>query len=319
MKLVRSLLIALSVVAPQHLSAQPNAVPVTIIVPYPAGSTADVLPRLAAQILTEETGRVYIIDNKPGATQTIGMRAAASAKPDGNTILFASATSLVMAPAIKKALPYDPIGDFEPITLTNIAPLYLIARRDLPVKSISDLLDLARKQPGKLTYGTGGYGSIAHLAGELLKSRSGIDIVPVPYTGAGPALRDVIGGHIDMTFTGSLQGMTEQVRVLATTGATRTEAMPLIPTVAESGLDGFEVASWFGFLAPAGTSEDIVHAFARDIGRVVTSQEFRQRMESSGNEVEIKTSTPAEFRALIVGQIPLWKSIVKAANILPVD
>jgi tripartite-type tricarboxylate transporter receptor subunit TctC len=289
--------------------------PVTIIVPYPAGSTADILPRLVAQMLTDKGGRTYIIDNKPGATQAIGIRAAAQAKPDGNTILFGSAAGLVIAPAMKTSLPYDVTRDFEPITLTHLSPLYLITRKDLPVKSVADLLELARRTPNKLTYGTGGPGSIAHLAGELMKAQANVSIIQIPYAGAGPALRDVAGGHIDMTFTGSLLGLADQLNVLATTGGKRSQSLPKIPTMKEAGLPDFEIASWFGFLAPSGTPASTIDTFATEIAAVIASPEFRDRLQAAGSEFELETSTPDEFRAFIARQIPMWRKVVKAANI----
>jgi len=315
--LLLSVAVAISaVICCQAFSASASQ-PVTVIVPYPAGSTADLLPRVITQILTEKGQRSYIIDNKPGGTQTLGIREAAQAKPDGNTILFGSAAGLVIAPALRKVQLFDVLRDFEPITLTHTSPLYFITRRDLPVSSVSDLIALARSNPGKLTYGTGGAGSIAHLAGELLKQRANIDIVQVPYTGAGPALRDVAGGHIDITFTGSLLGLADQLKVLATTGEKRSKNLPDIPTMKESGLADFHMASWFGFFAPAGTPRTTVDTLAEDIAEVINSPEFRSRLRAADTEFELETSTPEEFRALIVDQIPFWKGLIKAAK-LPV-
>ena len=209
-------------------SARAQDIPklVTIIVPYPAGGLGDIMPRAVAEILSAQTGDTFIIDNKPGATQTIGARMAAQAKPDGSTMLFGSVTSLVINPAMKKSLPYDPVKDFEPISLVFIAPLYLMVRHDLPVNSLADLIDLAKRAPGSLTYASGGVGSSSHLAGELLKTLAGIDMVHIPYTGTGPAVRDVIGGHVDLTFTGSGLSYADHLKVLAVTSAKRTEAAP---------------------------------------------------------------------------------------------
>lgn len=290
---------------------------VTIIVPYPAGGLGDIMPRAVAEILSTQTSDTFIIDNKPGATQTIGARMAAQAKPDGGTILFGSVTSLVINPATKKSLPYDPVKDFEPISLVFIAPLYLMVRHDLPVNSLAELIDLAKRAPGTLTYASGGVGSSSHLAGELLKTRAGIDMVHIPYTGTGPAVRDVIGGHVDMTFTGSGLSYTDHLKVLAVTSAKRTEAAPAVPAISET-IPGYDATGWFGFLAPAGTPAGIVDRLASEIRRSVTSGTLRDRMKATGNELEFWGSTPDEFRSYIAKEIPQWKAVVKAANI-PVE
>jgi tripartite-type tricarboxylate transporter receptor subunit TctC len=287
---------------------------VTIIVPYPAGGLGDIMPRAMADILAARTGHTFVIDNKPGATQMLGARMAAQAKPDGSVILFGSATSLVVNPAIKKSLPYDPIKDFEPISLVFIAPMYLVVRHDLPVTSVTELVDLAKREPGKLTYASGGVGSTSHLAGELLKTRAGIDMVHVPYAGTGPAIRDVIGGHVDLTFTGSGLSYADQVKVLAVTTARRAGAAPDIPAIDET-VHGYDATGWFGFLAPAGTPGAIVDWFAGEMRQAVVSGALQDRMKASGNELEFRGSTPDEFREYIAREIPQWKAVVKAANI----
>ena len=287
---------------------------VTIIVPYPAGGLGDIMPRAMAEILRSQTGHTFVIDNRPGATQMIGVRLAAEAKPDGSVILFGSATSLVVNPAIKKSLPYDPIRDFEPISLVFIAPMYLLVRRDLPVNSVKELVDLAKRQPGKLTYASGGVGSTSHLAGELLKTRAGIDLVHVPYAGTGPAVRDVIGGHVDLTFTGSGLSYADRARILAVTTAKRTEAAPEIPAINET-VPGYDATGWFGFLAPAGTPRPIVDWFAAEMRQAVDTGALKERMKATGNELEFRGSTPDEFRDYIAKEVPQWKAIIKAANI----
>jgi tripartite-type tricarboxylate transporter receptor subunit TctC len=287
---------------------------VTVIVPYPAGGLGDIMPRAMVEVLRGQTGRTYVIDNKPGATQIIGTRMAAQAKPDGGTLLFGSVTSLVINPATRKSLPYDPINDFEPISLVFISPMYLAVRHDLPVNSLQDLIDLAKREPGKLTYSSGGTGSSSHLAGELLKTLAGIDMIHVPYSGTGPAIRDVIGGHIDVTFTSSGLSYADQVKVLAVTSAKRAQAAPDIPTIDET-VHGYDASTWFGFLAPAGTPKSIVDEFAAEMRRTVASGEIQEKMKATGNDLEFWGSTPEEFRSYIVNQIPQWKATVKAANI----
>ncbi|MCC6890938.1 MAG: tripartite tricarboxylate transporter substrate binding protein [Hyphomicrobiales bacterium] len=287
---------------------------ITIIVPYPAGGLGDIMPRAAAEVLRVQTGRTYIIDNKPGATQTLGARAAAQAKPDGGTLLFGSVTSLVINPAMKKSLPYDPIKDFEPISLVFISPMYVVTRKSLPVKSMKDLIALAKREPGKLTYASGGVGSSSHLAGELLKTLAGIDMVHIPYAGTGPAIRDVIGGHVDVTFTSSGPSYADQVTVLAITSEKRSDIAPDLPTVAEI-VPNYEATTWFGFLAPARTPQPIVARYAAELKQTVASGALREKMRASGNELEFWASTPDEFRSYILREMPRWRSVVEAAKI----
>ena len=311
-------LLAALVAGPACADNYPSRI-VTIVVPYPAGGLGDVLPRAMAETLAVQTGQTFVIDNKPGATQMIGSRMVAQAKPDGYTILFGSVTSLAINPSVKKSLPYDPIKDFEPISLTYLTPMYLVTRRGLPVNTLRDLIDLAKREPGKLTYASGGVGSSSHLAAELLKSMTKIDLVHVPYSGTGPAVRDVVGGHVDMTITGS--GMSYagdgQVKALAVTSAKRADAAPDVPTIAEAGAPGYEATIWFGFLAPAGTPRDIVAKLSAEMKTAVTSGALRQRLKASGNDVDLVGSTPDEFRAFIAKEIPLWREVIKAAKITP--
>ncbi len=315
----RAALIAVACAVLTAANALAHDIPkiITVIVPYPAGGLGDIMPRAMTEILGAQTGHTFIIDNKPGASQMLGARAAAQARPDGGTILFGSATSLVTNPAMKKTLPYDPVKDFEPISLVFIAPMYLVARHDLPVHSLKDLIELARKNSGSLTYASGGVGSTSHLAGELLKTLAGIDMVHIPYAGTGPAVRDVIGGHVDLTFTGSGLSYADQVTILAVTTAKRAEAAPDVPAIEET-VHGYDATGWFGFLAPAGTPKPVVDWFAAEMHRAVASGALKQKMEASGNELEFWGSTPEEFRDYIAKEIPQWKAVVRAARI-PVE
>jgi tripartite-type tricarboxylate transporter receptor subunit TctC len=287
---------------------------VTVIVPYPAGGLGDILPRTMVDVLALQTGRTFVVDNKPGATQMIGARQAAAAKPDGATLFFGSVTSLAINPATKKDMRYDPLKDFEPIALIFVSPQYLIARRGLPASSMPELIALAKRDPGKLNYASIGPGSSAHLAGEMLKVLAGIDMTHVPYTGAGPAVRDTIAGHVDMTFTGGGMSYGEQVKVLGVTSATRTTAAPQVPAIAES-VPGYEATVWFGFLAPAGTPRETVERLAQEMRRAVESGALRDRLKAAATEVELVATSPEAFRAHIQKEIPHWRSVVKAANI----
>ena len=291
---------------------------VTVIVPYPAGGLGDILPRAMADTLTHQMGVSFIVDNRPGATQTIAARLAAAAKPDGATIFFGSATALAINPSLKKSLPYDPVKDFDPISLTYVSPQYLIARTTLPANSIPELIDFAKRNPGKLNFASIGPGSTVHLAGELLKSLAGIDMTHIPYTGSAPAVRDTIAGHVDFTFTGG--GMTYadagQVKALGVTSPKRTTAAPQVPAIAET-LPGYDANVWFGFLVPAGTPKPIIDQLAREMKKAVATGALAERLKAAKTEVELVGSTPDEFRDYIQREVPRWRDIIKAANIQP--
>jgi tripartite-type tricarboxylate transporter receptor subunit TctC len=312
---VWNLMAAMALAVPAAAQDYPHKV-VTMIVPYPAGGLGDILPRAMADTLGQQMGVSFVVDNKPGATQTIAARAAANAKPDGGTIFFGSVTSLAINPSLKKDLPYDPAKDFEPVSLTYVSPQYLITRRDLPANSMPELIDLAKRAPGKLNYASIGPGSSAHLAGELLKTLAGIDMTHIPYTGSGPAVRDTIAGHVDLTFTGG--GMTYadagQVKALGVTSAKRTAAAPQVPAIAEF-VPGYEATVWFGFLVPAGTPKPLIERLAREIRRTVETGALRDRLKAANTDVELVGSSPEEFRAYIQKEIPHWRGVIKAANI----
>src|SRR5687768_14491590 len=216
--------------------------PVRIISPYPPGGLGDLLPRAIAAGLTEIVGERVIVENRPGASQIIGMQTAAKSPPDGYTMVFGSVTSLAINPSAHKSLPYDPVKDFAPLALCVTTPLYLVVHPGVPVKSVKDLVALAKARPGKLTYGSGGNGSSNHLAGELFKSLARVDVLHVPYKGAGPAMIDVMAGHIDMMFgaAGLAEAQAGKVRLLGVSSAKRSALAPHVPTIAESGVPGYE-------------------------------------------------------------------------------
>jgi len=292
---------------------------VTIVVPYPAGGLGDILPRAMAQVLQEQTKQTFIIDNRPGATQSIGTRYAAHTAADGYTLLFGSVTSLALNPILKKNLPYDPLKDFEPIALTFMSPMYLVTRLDLKANSVKELIALAKTDPKKLTYSSGGVGSSSHLAAELFNTMAGTSMTHVPYGGTGPAIRDTIAGVVDLTFTGSGMSYAKQgqVKALATTGATRATAAPDVPTLAESGLAGYEASIWFGFLAPAGTPRPIVDKLYAEMKNAVESGALREKLRATNDEVELVVKPPQEFRAFIGKETERWRSVTQAANLKP--
>ena len=297
-----------------HAQSYPAKV-VKIVSPFAPGGPGDLLPRAIATGLAPLLGQQVIVENRPGAGTIIGMQSVAKAPPDGYTLIFTSVTSLPIAVSAYKSLPYDPVKDFAPIALCCTTPLYLVVHPSLPAKSVEELIALARSRPGKLSFGSGGNGSTNHLAGELFKSLAGVEMQHVPYRSAGPAMTDVMAGHVDLMFGSG--GLTEaragKVRVLAVTSARRSTAAPELPTVQEAGLPGYDVTLWFGVLAPAGTPAAIVRRLSDDIRKVLGRPELRERF----NTVDITPSSPEEFAELIRREIPKWRRVFESAKIEP--
>jgi tripartite-type tricarboxylate transporter receptor subunit TctC len=294
-------------------SAQDHRV-VTIIVPYPAGGIGDILPRAMADVLAKQTGQTFVVDNKPGATQMIGARLAANAKPDGATIFFGSVTSLAINPSVKKELPYDPVRDFEPIALTFVSPQYLITRRGLAPNSMRELVDLAKREPGKLNYASIGPGSSVHLAAELLKIVAGIDMTHVPYSGSGPAVRDTIAGHVDLTFTAGGMTYADQAKVLGVTSAKRSSAAPQVPAIAET-VPGYVLVYWLAVFAPAGTPQPIRKTLADAITEALKDPATAKAMTQG--RMEISPLPLDQFAAYVKEQTTWWTTEIKAAGIEP--
>jgi tripartite-type tricarboxylate transporter receptor subunit TctC len=287
--------------------------PVRIISPYSPGGLGDLLPRAVAMGLVESLGQQVIVENRPGASQIIGMQVAAKSPPDGYTLVFGSVTSLAINPSAHKNLPYDPLRDFAPVALCVTTPLYLVVHPSLPVKSVKDLVALAKSQPGKLTFASGGNGSSNHLAGELFKSLARVDLLHVPYKGAGPAMIDVMAGHVALMFgaAGLAEAKAGKVRVLGVTSAKRSGTAPELPTLNESGVPGYEATIWFGVLAPAGTPGAIVTRLSQDIGKVLAQTRLREQF----NTLDITPSTPDGFSGLIKREIPKWRKVIEGAKI----
>ena len=286
---------------------------IRIVSPYGAGGLGDILPRIVGAGLSEKLGANVIIENVPGASQVIGVETVMKAKPDGYTLLFASSTSMGINVAASKSLRYDPVRDFAPIAIAFSTPLYLAVNPKLDVRSVQDLIALAKKQPGKLSFASGGTASSNHLAGEMFKELAGIDLLHVPYKGMGPALTDLLGGHVDMIFAGegaeqARQGM---VRALAVSTSTRSKSAPEIPTMQEGGVKGYDMGIWFGFMAPAGTPKPIVDQLSRAIREVLDDPRTRERAYGT----ELTPSTPDEMAARIPHDIEMWRKLIRDANV----
>ncbi|MEQ1773786.1 MAG: tripartite tricarboxylate transporter substrate binding protein [Burkholderiales bacterium] len=289
------------------------AKPVRIIVPYPAGGLGDILPRALGASLGEQTGQLFVTENRPGASQMIGAQLAAKAAPDGYTLFFGSVTSLAINVSAQKQLPYDPLRDFAPVSLCFSTPLYLVVNPVVPARSVKELIALVRARPGKLTFASGGPGSSNHLAGELFKFLIGADIVHVPYKGAGPAMVDVIGGHVDMMFEGAGINYAKdgKVRVLAVSSAARSPVAPQLPTMQEAGVPGYESTIWFGIVAPGATPAPIVARLSQEIVKALAQPVMRERLAA----VNLIGTTPEVFAAHIRAEIPKWRKVIDNAKI----
>ncbi|MBX3650285.1 MAG: tripartite tricarboxylate transporter substrate binding protein [Burkholderiales bacterium] len=287
--------------------------PIRIISPYTAGGLGDLVPRAIGVGLTESLGQQVLVENRPGASQAIGMQLVARSPADGYTLVYGSVTSLAINPAVTKDLPYDPVKDFAPLSLCVTTPLFLVTHPSVPAKNVKELIALAKRQPGKLTFASGGNGSSNHLAGELLKLLAGVDLLHVPYKGAGPAMIDVMAGHVDMMLgaAGLAEARAGRVKVLGVTSAKRASAAPDLPTLAEAGVKGYESTIWFGLLAPAGTPQPIVNRLSQEIGKVLQQKALRDRF----NTVDLTPTTPEGFAAHIQREIPKWRRVVTEAKI----
>jgi tripartite-type tricarboxylate transporter receptor subunit TctC len=316
-----SLLLLFSITAPEGSLAQVArtypAKPVHWIIPYAAGGSADTRARQIAPRLTEIWTQPVVVENKPGAGGVIGTDFVAKSAPDGYTIGMGNFAPIAVSLSLMKSLPYDPIKDLAPVVLLERGPLVLMVNPSMPVKSVNDLISLAREKPGTLTFASSGNGSAHHLSGEMLKAMTGIDIRHVPYKGGAPAVTDLMGGHVSMMFElmySALPGIRGgKLRALAVTSAHRLSVLPDIPTLAEAGVPGFESSNWQGVIAPAGTSGEIVSALSAAINRVLAMPDIRERIVSEGNEVA--GGSPAEFASLIKTEILKWGKVVRDAGV----
>ena len=291
--------------------------PIKIIVPTPAGGPVDVIGRLVANHLATANGQTVVVDNRPGAGNTIGSKEAAQAEPDGHTLLYSSASGLVLAPMLQKNAGYDPITSYDPIALVAQSSTILVVHPSVPAHTVAELVAHARANPGKVNFSSGGIGVLPHLIGEWFKSRAGIDIVHVPYRGGGPSINDLVGGQVQMTFEGVsvLRPLIEsgKLRALAVTSAKRLPQLPDLPTMIESGFPDFVSVSWTGLLAPARTPREIVDRLNAQINAGVASPEFTAALARLGNEP--LGGTPQDFANLIKADIAKWAPVVKALGL----
>jgi tripartite-type tricarboxylate transporter receptor subunit TctC len=291
---------------------------VRIIVPTVAGGGGDTIARMLAQGFSERWGRQVLVDNRTGASSIIGTDAVAKAPPDGHTLLQALST-LTINPSAHKKLPYDTVRDFAPITQAVSVPNLLIVHPSLPAKSVKEMIALAKARPGQVFFASSGYGTSNHLALELFASMAQVRLVHVPYKSAGPALIDLMAGQIAIMATNMIavipQVRAGKLRALGVTSLTRAPSAPDIPTVAESGLPGYEFVQWYGLLAPAGTPREIIDKIHRDAAAILHTPEAKDRFAADGGASV--ASSPDEFAAFIKTEIEKWAKVFKAAGLKP--
>jgi tripartite-type tricarboxylate transporter receptor subunit TctC len=289
---------------------------ITLIVPFAAGGSNDVVGRAIGKKLSEAWGQPVVVEDRPGAGGMIGTSAVAAAAADGYTLLLVSST-FTINPAIKKNMPFDTIKDFTPVAFIARSPLLLVASKQLPVKSARELLDLARSKPGQITYASAGLGSINQIAAELIALSAGAKFMHVPYKGGAPALNDLVGGHVDI-YVSSLPQVLQlardgQARALALTSAKRTALLSDVPTLAEAGVAGVDLWSWWGIVGPAGMPANVVNALNSEIGKMLTSPELREFLINEGAEAE--AMTPEQFGDLMRLETQRWIKVAREANI----
>ena len=299
------------------LAQYPNK-PVRVVVPYPAGGAVDSFARVLTQQLSELWGYPVVVENRAGASTMLGAEQVAKSPADGYTLMLTAELTLVTVPHLYEKIPYDPLRDFAPITALVSATQALVANPSLPVKTVNDVVTLAKAKPGELTYGSFGIGSTGHLNMEVFQAMTGIRFNHIPYSGAGPALNDVVGGHVNLMLAalsivkGSVEG--GKLRVIAVGSDRRSSEFPDVPTISESGVPGFQAKSWFGLVAPAETPPEIIKKINQDVIKVISDPAFAQRYLAAQG-LEPITGTPEQFAAFMRTETKKWGKVVRDANI----
>ncbi len=290
--------------------------PIKMIIPFPPGGSNDIVGRVIAQVLGERLGKAIVVDNRPGAGGIIGADIAAKSPADGYTILLIS-SAFTMNASLHKSLAYDPATAFVPITMLGSAPSVLAVTAKLPVSTLAELVALAKSKPGQLRLSSAGVGSYQHLVSEAFRTQSGTEFLIVQYRGGGPALNDLVAGHVDFSVGTIIQTLpfikSGQLRALAIAGERRISALPDVPTIAEAGMPDYDAANWWGLLAPAGTPAAIIERLHRETTVVLLSPEIKKRFDAEGADVVRKG--PEEFGRLIAAETAKWAKVVKDAGI----
>jgi tripartite-type tricarboxylate transporter receptor subunit TctC len=313
-----ALLVALAIPGTAVAQAWP-AKPVRLVIPFPPGGSTDILGRSIAQKLQEALGQPFVVENKPGAGGSIGATEVARAAPDGYTLLMGHIGTLAVNVSLYPDLAYDPVKSFAPVALIARVPNVLVVNPAVPAKDVSQLIALAKAKPGALRYASGGNGSAAHIAMEYFKLRTQTDIGHIPYRGTSPAVADVMGGQVEIIMTG-VPAVLQQVkagklRALAVSSLTPVASLPDVPTIAASGLPGFEAVQWYGIVAPARTPPAVIALLNAEIGRALKSPELKARLDAEG--AEAAPTTPEAFGTMIVSEIARWKPVIEQSKMRP--
>ncbi|MDQ6917306.1 MAG: tripartite tricarboxylate transporter substrate binding protein [Pseudomonadota bacterium] len=289
---------------------------IRLVVPFPAGGTTDILARDVGKRLTETLGQSVVIDNRPGAGGNIGSDIVAKSAADGYTLLMGTVGTHAINPSLYAKMPYDHVKDFVPVVLVAGVPNVLVVHPALAVKSVAELIKLAKDKPGTINFASSGAGTSIHLSGELFKTMTGVDIVHVPYKGSTPALTDLMGGQVQIMFDNLPSSLPQikggKLRAIAVTSLKRAPALPDVPTLAESGLPGFEASSWFGILAPAGTPAPVIAKINTEVNTWLQNPEGKQQLMTQG--AEAAGGTPEQFAAHIRAETEKWSKVVKASG-----
>jgi tripartite-type tricarboxylate transporter receptor subunit TctC len=289
--------------------------PLRLICPFPPAGAVDIASRATAHELTKILGQTVAVENRPGAGGNLGTDLAAKSPPDGYTLLM-SPSSIAIAPALYSKLPYDPVKDFAPVTLVTSVPNVLVVHPSVPAKSVRELIALAKTRKGELNFASGSTGSAGHLAGELFKTMAGVDMVHIPYKGAAPAVTDLLAGHVSLMFDNLASGLPNikagRARALAVTTMKRSPFLPELPTISESGLRGFDIGTWFGVFAPAGTPREIVMRLNAEISRALKTPVMKERLATLG--AEAMPNTPEAFGAFVKAEMAKYREIVRASG-----
>lgn len=290
--------------------------PIKFVVPFAAGGAATTLAHAVGQHVSERLGQPVVVENKPGAGGAIAAKYVAESNPDGYTVFVGSAAPLAINKSLYSKLPYDPAKDFAAVSLAALVPNVLVVNPNLPATTVAELLALCRSKPGVLTYASSGNGTTLHLAGELFKKMTKIDIVHVPYKGGAPAITDLLGGRVDFMFAVLPDAISHiragRLRAIAVAGNTRSNSLPDLPTVSEAGVPGFEASAWYGFVVPVRTPTEIVHTLNSAINAALARPEIREKLAALG--FEAAGSTPQQFKLQIESEIAKWAAVVESSG-----
>ena len=293
--------------------------PIRFVVPYSPGGSTDTLARTLAQKMSDSMGQQVVVDNRPGANGNIGMEIVARAPADGHTIVLGYIANVAIGPSLYDKLPFDPVKDYEPVTLIATSPNVLVAHPGVPVKTLKDVIALAKSKPGQITYASASVASVGHLTGELLNQLAGIKMTHIAYKGSGQAVTDLLGGHIQLMFSGFSSTLAHiksgKLRAIAQTGEKRSPALSEVPTIAESGFQNFEATAWYGIHAPAKTPKPIVNRLNAEFVKALKLPDVQARLSNLG--FEIAASTPEYYAKYIRSEIKKWEKVVKVSGARP--